>query len=167
MPPVMGTTAFIMASFLGRPYVEIAIAAIIPSVLFYFALFVQLDAYAAKRNLKGIPRSELPTFRQTFAEGWQYIAVFGVLIFVMIGLRQETLAPFYATALLLIINQIWPSTRLSVSGFADLLVSIGRALAELVALLLAVGMIVGAFSATGLAGDAGQRSRLYRRMTER
>lgn len=152
MPPVMGTTAFIMASFLGRPYVEIAIAAIIPSVLFYFALFVQLDAYAAKRNLKGIPRSELPTIRQTFAEGWQYIAVFAVLIFVMIGLRQETLAPFYATALLLIINQLWPSTRLSISGFVDLLVSIGRALAELVALLLAVGMIVGAFSATGLAG---------------
>lgn len=152
MPPVMGTTAFIMASFLGRPYVEIAIAAIIPSVLFYFALFVQLDAYAAKRNLKGMPESELPTFRQTFAEGWQYIAVFAVLIFVMIGLRQETLAPFYATALLLIINQIWPSTRLSISGFADLLVSIGRSLAELVALLLAVGMIVGAFSATGLAG---------------
>ena len=60
MPPVMGTTAFIMASFLGRPYVEIALAAAVPSLLYYFGLFVKLDAYAARHGLKGLPRSELP-----------------------------------------------------------------------------------------------------------
>ncbi|WP_209426539.1 TRAP transporter fused permease subunit [Pararhodobacter sp. SW119] len=152
MPPVMGATAFIMASFLGRPYAEIVLAAAIPSILFYFGIFVQLDAYAGRKGLKGMPKDELPTVRATLKEGWPYIVVFAVLIYFMMFRRQETIAPFYATALLLAINQLFPSTRFSVKGFVDLFVNVGRSLAELVALLLGVGLVVGAFSATGLAG---------------
>ncbi len=152
MPPVMGTTAFLMASFLGTSYANVIIAAAIPSLLFYFGLFVQLDAYAARKGLKGLQDDETPKFSQVFREGWQYIIVFAVLIFMLLVWRQEKLAPFYATALLLIINQIFPSTRLSWTGLVQLAASIGRSLAELVALLLGVGLIVGSFSATGLAG---------------
>ena len=152
MPPVMGTTAFVMASFLGIPYIEIAMAAALPSMLYYFGLFVQLDSYAARRGLKGLERAEVPSLRETFREGWQYLFVFAVLIFVMVVFRQETLAPFYATGLLLVITQIFPSTRLSLDAFLSLVRAIGRSLAELVSVLLGVGLIVGAFSATGLAG---------------
>ncbi len=152
MPPIMGATAFVMASFISRPYVEIAMAAAIPSILFYFGLFAQVDAYAARRGLKGLAKGEAPTLRAAFAEGWPYILVFAVLIYLMVGLRQDTLAPFYATGLLLVINQVLPSRRFSIRSFGMLFVAVGRALAELVAVLLGVGLIVGAFSATGLAG---------------
>ncbi len=152
MPPVMGTTAFVMASFLGMPYAEIAIAAAIPSVLYYFALFVQLDAYSARRGLRGMEAAELPSLRATFARGWQYLFVFALLIWVMLAFRQETLAPFYATALLLVINQFSRATRFTLESAANLVLAIGRSLAELVSVLLGVGLIVGAFSATGLAG---------------
>src|SRR3546814_6623863 len=57
MPPVMGATAFVMASFLEMPYAEIAIAAAIPSLLFYLGLFLQIDAYAARNNLDGDRKS--------------------------------------------------------------------------------------------------------------
>jgi TRAP transporter 4TM/12TM fusion protein len=144
MPPVMGTTAFVMASFLGIPYIEIAMAAALPSMLYYFGLFVQLDSYAARRGLKGLERAEVPSLRETFREGWQYLFVFAVLIFVMVVFRQETLAPFYATGLLLIITQIFPRTRLSLDAFFSLVQAIGRSLAELVSVLLGVGLIVGA-----------------------
>ncbi len=152
MPPVMGTTAFVMASFLGRPYIEIAIAAAIPSVLYYFGLFVQIDAYAARHDLKGMIRAELPSLGKTLKEGWYYLFVFVLLIVLMLVLRRETWAPFYATALLLVINQLSPSHRFSLDGFLGLIFAVGRALAELVAVLLGIGLIVGAFSATGLAG---------------
>ena len=152
MPPVMGTTAFVMASFLGRPYLEIAAAAAIPSLLYYFGLFIQIDAYAARHNLKGIPREQLPSIRETLKEGWFYLFVFALLIFLMMFLRQETWAPFYATALLLVINQISKKHRFDLKGFFNLIYSIGRGLTELVAVLLGIGLIVGAFSATGLAG---------------
>ena len=152
MPPVMGTTAFVMASFLGRPYIEIAIAAAIPSALYYFGLFVQIDAYAARHDLKGMARAELPSLRRTLKEGWYYLFVFLLLIVLMLVLRRETWAPFYATALLLVINQLSAKHRFTLDGFLGLVFAVGRALAELVAVLLGIGLIVGAFSATGLAG---------------
>ena len=73
MPPVMGATAFVMASFLEVPYVDIAVAAIIPSVLYYLGLFLQIDAYAAHNGLKGLPREELPRLLDVLKAGWHYI----------------------------------------------------------------------------------------------
>jgi len=152
MPPVMGATAFIMASFLGKPYAAIAIAATIPSLLYYFALFMQIDGYAARNGLKGLPREELPSVRKTFVEGWQYIFVFVLLVWMLLVLQREALAPFYATALLLAINQFSRQHRLDLRKLGKLILGIGGALAELAALLAGVGMIIGALSVTGLAG---------------
>lgn len=152
MPPIMGATAFVMASFLSRPYVEIALAAAIPSILFYWGLFTQIDAYSARRGLRGLPKPDLPALKQVMKEGWPYIFVFALLLFMMIGLRRETSAPFYATALLLVVNQFRASHRLNLERLGNMIVGVGMGLAELTAILLGVGLIVGSFSATGLAG---------------
>ncbi|MGJ8547173.1 MAG: TRAP transporter permease [Sulfitobacter sp.] len=152
MPPVMGATAFVMASFLSVPYAEIAMAAAIPSALFYFALFAQIDSYSARRGLKGMERADVPRLRDTLRKGWPYALVFILLIMMMIVLRQETAAPFYSTLLLLFINQFFPGQRMTLRKLRDMLMAIGTALASLTAVILGVGLIVGAFSATGLAG---------------
>ena len=59
-PPVMGATAFVIAQFLNVSYGEVALAAAIPAALYYLGLFMQVDAYAARHGLKGLPRAELP-----------------------------------------------------------------------------------------------------------
>ncbi|MBE0615694.1 MAG: TRAP transporter fused permease subunit [Burkholderiales bacterium] len=152
MPPVMGATAFVMASFLGLPYAQIALAALVPSLLFYFGLFVQIDGYAARRGLKGLPRAELPSIGRTFAEGWQYIFVFALLVWMLMVLEQEAIAPFYSAALLIVINQFSRRHRLDWKKLGNLLEGICGALGELSALLAGVGLIIGALSVTGLAG---------------
>ena len=152
MPPVMGATAFVMASFLGLPYAQIALAALVPSLLFYFGLFVQIDGYAARRGLKGLPRAELPSIRETFAAGWQYLFVFALLVWMLMVLQQEAIAPFYSAALLLVINQISPRHRLDWKKLGNLIEGICGALGELSALLAGVGLIIGSLSVTGLAG---------------
>lgn len=152
MPPVMGSTAFVMASFLGKPYAEIAMAAAVPGLLFYFGLMVQIDAYAARRRLSGMLKAELPRFAEVMRDGWLYIAVFAVLVYFMLNEQQEAMAPFYATGLLLVINQVLPRHRLTRAGFVAMLQALGRELASLVAVLTGVGFIVGAFSMTGLSG---------------
>jgi TRAP transporter 4TM/12TM fusion protein len=152
MPPVMGSTAFVMASFLGISYGEIALAAAVPALLFYFGLSMQIDAYAARLGLRGMRQDELPSLSQTLKDGWLYILVFVVLVYLMISEQQEAVAPFVATGLLLVINQILPKNRLSRKAFIELVLATGRALAELVAILAGVGFIIGAFSVTGLAG---------------
>lgn len=152
MPPIMGATAFIMASFLGVPYIEVAIAALVPSLLFYFGLFMQIDCCAAREGLKGLPRKELPNIKQTFKDGWYYLAVFVVLVYMLMVLQQEALAPFYATAVLLVINQFSRKNRVDKAGVVRLLQGVTASLAELAGLLAGIGLIVGAFAVTGLAG---------------
>ena len=153
MPPVMGATAFIMANLLNVPYVDVALAAALPSMLYYCGLFFQIDCHSARTGIKGLAREELPSIRQTLKEGWYYIFAFALLIFMMLVLKREALAPYYATPVLLLINQLVPSdTRWkwhNVLGFLD---SLCTMLAELIAILAGVGLIIGALSMTGLAG---------------
>ncbi len=111
MPPIMGATAFIMAIYLNVPYSEIIIAAAIPSFLYFFGLFMQIDAYAAREGLKGLPKVEMPLVSETLKEGWHYIFVFFLLVFMLLYLQREALAPYYATALLILINQINKKSR--------------------------------------------------------
>ncbi|MFQ5935685.1 MAG: TRAP transporter permease [Acidiferrobacterales bacterium] len=152
MPPIMGATAFIMAVFLEIPYIHIAVAAIIPSILYFFGLFVQIDAHAARMHLPGLPREELPRVGQTMREGWHFVAVFVLLIVMLVLLKREVLAPFYATALLIAINQVASKERWGWNDLKEFVGASGRLLAEITAILAAVGLIIGALSVTGMAG---------------
>jgi TRAP transporter 4TM/12TM fusion protein len=151
MPPVMGSTAFVMASFLGRPYGEIALAALVPGLLFYFGLAVQIDAYAAQRRLLGMGKGEVVSLRSALREGWPYIFVFALLIYLLLEEKREAMAPFWSTLVLLIINQFLP-TRMNLRAFGEFIIATGRGLAELVGILVGAGYIIGAFTMTGLAG---------------
>jgi len=152
MPPVMGATAFIMASFLNISYGTIALAAAVPSFLYFMGLFIQIDAYAARHELKGLPANELPSLRQTLKEGWYFIFVFALLIWLLFFLRREAIAPFYATALLLVINQVLPYQRWGWEDVKGFFSSAGKLFAELIAILAGVGLLVGALSVTGMSG---------------
>ena len=81
MPPIMGATAFLISEFLGISYIKVCIAAAIPSLLFYFGLFVQVDAVAVRKKIKGIDKNELPPKLEVLKQGWFYIATFAVLVF--------------------------------------------------------------------------------------
>ena len=151
MPPIMGATAFVMASFLNVSYVAVAVAAIVPSFLYFFGLYMQIDAYAARRGLRGLPKEELPDLKTVFREGWYFIAVFAALIWMLVYLQREAVAPFYATALLLVINQ-FTRHRLDLSRLMQLVASMGKLLAELAGILAAIGLIIGGLAVTGIAG---------------
>ncbi len=153
MPPVMGATAFVMATFIDAPYSEIVVAAIFPSALYYLGLYVQIDAYAARYKMKGLPVSELPSLLQTLKEGWYYVAVFVVLMVMLLYLQREAQAPYYATVALLLINQFNAKHRWNLAKFGDFIVAVGRLFAELAAILAGVGLIIGALSLSGKIGS--------------
>jgi TRAP transporter 4TM/12TM fusion protein len=149
-PPVMGATAFVMAQFLNVGYAEVALAAVIPAALYYFGLFMQVDAYAARHGLKGIPRAELPKLGATLREGWYYVFVVVLLVYMMLVMKRESHAPFYATLLLLVLNQVFNRQKWGWDTVARFLESNGRTFAELVGILAGCGLLIGAFSLTGV-----------------
>jgi len=152
MPPIMGATAFVMATFLEVPYITIAVAAIVPSILYFFGLFAQIDAYAARYELAGLPREELPSVSSTLKEGWYFVAVFVLLVWMLVYLKREAIAPFYATLLLIAVNQAFPHHRWSWQQFLDFVAGTGKLFIELAAVLAGVGLIVGALAVTGMSG---------------
>ncbi|HSG88325.1 MAG TPA: TRAP transporter fused permease subunit [Pseudomonadales bacterium] len=152
LPPIMGSTAFVMATFLSVPYAEVAIAATIPALLFFFGLFMQVDAYAAREGLKGIAEDEVPGLWATLRGGWYHLGSFIVLVFLLVVLQQEAVAPWIATAVLVTLNQCVPGQRWGWADLGEFCVASGRLLSELLVVLSGVGLIVGALSLTGLSG---------------
>ncbi len=152
MPPVMGAVAFIMASFLGVPYAEVMIAAFLPALLFYVVLLFQVDNYAARRGLKGLPDSEIPGLWETLKDGWPYLFSLAMLIYMLLFMRLEAHAPYYATLVLLGISLFKRKYRLNFRRGLQLLATLTTSVANLVAILAGIGLVVGGLSYTGVAG---------------
>ena len=147
MPPVMGTVAFIMASFLNVPYSEILYAALIPGVVFYVALMIQIDLYAAKNNLKPINIDDIPSLRKTIFNGYSYILSLICLIWLLLALKLESEAPFIASLLLLVITII---SKNIIFSWQNLFLRTGEIIGRIVSLLSGIGVIIGAMSLTGV-----------------
>ncbi|MGM4921928.1 TRAP transporter permease [Tardiphaga sp. 804_B3_N1_9] len=195
-PPVLGATAFVMAQFMNTSYADVALAATIPSILYYFGLFAQVDSYAARHKLEGIPRAELPRFMDALKEGWYYLFVIAILVVMLLYFKRESHAPFYATALLVILHQWsgpapWKKGNSAVLALSIVLTGLmvwldlqnaylwgmcilaalneffpgknwggarwihflelnGKTFVELIAILAGCGLLIGAFSLTGV-----------------
>ena len=152
LPPIMGSTAFVMATLLDIAYIDVAAAAALPAILYFASLYLQIDAYAGREGVTGLAPQDIPNLRQTLAQGWFYLGAFALLIFLLIFLQRESIAPYYATAALLVLNQFSTVHRFNLSGLIDLLYAVGKLLIELVVVLAGVGLIVGSLSLTGLSG---------------
>ena len=149
MPPVMGAVAFLIASFLGMSYFLVCMAAVIPALLYYFALFMQVHFYAEAHRLEGFPRSQIPSLKQAVHECWPYMFSLVVLVyFLYLGL--EARAPFGAAGFLILLSMIRKKTRLHLKEWWGVIQNLGKVLAMMLAILAGIGFIVGAFSITGI-----------------
>ncbi|GIX10548.1 TRAP transporter fused permease subunit [Elioraea sp.] len=154
MPPVMGAAAFIMASFLNVPYAEVVVAAALPSLLYYLALFVQTDLYAVRHRLLGVAREAIPPLLPTLLGGWHYLAAIVGLTVLLVAYRIEAEAPFWVSLFLLAVALLRRrATEFGWAAFARLIVASGEAVARLVALIAGIGLIVGGMSVTGVANS--------------
>lgn len=149
MPPVMGAIAFVMATFLGVPYSDVVIVAIIPSLLYYLGLLVQVDAFAAKVGLKGLPREELPSVKKTLAEGWPFIAVLVFLTWGLLYMRWEAKAPFYASGLSFLLSFTRRETWMTPSRIIRSLSQIGKLITQTMALIIPIGFVIFGMTDTG------------------
>jgi TRAP transporter 4TM/12TM fusion protein len=138
MPPVMGAAAFVMAEFLGLPYIKVALYAAVPAVLYYVALFFSIHFEALRSGLRGIPKSELPSLRDVvLRRGHLFLPVVIILAFMVVGFTA-TFAAFWAT--LSVIALYWMRTGGRWNGYG-----IGATLFMAIAVGLAIVL--------GLSGD--------------
>src|SRR5437879_10270638 len=152
-PPVMGIAAFIMAEFLQVPFYEVALAAVIPALLFYVALFIQVDLEAAKSKILPMPREEIPRLGRVLREGWYFLLPLAALVSSLFGLNYEPeMAGLVATAIVPALGVLIPFRGRRI-GFRDLAVMLrdaGIAVLDLFMLGAAAGIMIGALNYSGV-----------------
>lgn len=153
VPPVMGAAAFIMAEFLGISYINIVVAALLPALLYYLGLFVQIHLQAKLLGMVRTPRHEIPSFKETLKTGWIFLIPLAVLIFVLFVLFLEPgLAALYGTATVVLVTMVPKKFRSlwSLGKLVEILMQTSRAIFELITVCAAAGFIVGLVGYTGI-----------------
>jgi TRAP transporter 4TM/12TM fusion protein len=153
MPPVMGAVAFLMADFLQISYAEVAIAALVPSLLYYIALFIQADLEAAKGKVLRVPAKDIPKMLQVLAKGWLFMLPFVVLVYALFweNREPENAAIFASLAVMLIGSAFgYGADRLSLRELWQCVVRTGVSSADIIMISAAAGFIMGILQITGL-----------------
>jgi TRAP transporter 4TM/12TM fusion protein len=156
MPPVMGAAAFIMAEFLQVKYAAVAVAAIIPSLLYYAALFMHVDLEAAKARIGAAPIEDKPRFLEILKSGWHFPIPIAFLIatlawpeFFSIPIER---AAVYTTAMIALLASIfgYRGHRVTLREMGRAVLDTGLAALDIVLIGAAAGLVVGVLSVSGI-----------------
>jgi TRAP transporter 4TM/12TM fusion protein len=153
MPPVMGAAAFLMAEFLEISYADVVIAALVPGILYYFALFIQADLDAAKEGTPPVDPDQIPKAGQVMRAGWYFPLAFAVLL---IALFYFNMQPEKAV-MWSIVGLLLPAFAFGFDGkrpsLADMWTAIretGHGTLDLILICGAAGIVIGVLSISGL-----------------
>ena len=151
MPPVMGAAAFIMAQILGVPYIQVVIAAIVPALLYYFAVMVQVHFEAARLGLMGLPFSKLPPLKPLVkAKGFLLIPLVAIIYFLIAGYTPLK-AAFNGILVSFVLSWLHKETRLTPIRLMEAFEAGARGAIGVACACATVGIVVGMGTLTGLA----------------
>jgi TRAP transporter 4TM/12TM fusion protein len=150
LPPVMGAGAFIMAEYLGVPYLTIAAAAIVPAALYYLMLLMTADARAARRGLKGLPAAELPSVGEAMRKGGHHAIPLLLLIGGIVIGWSPLKAAFWSVIVAIVVAALRPGQRPTLGKLADALYQGSRQTIPIAMACAGAGIVVGVLGVTGL-----------------
>ena len=151
LPPVMGAAAFIMAEYTGIDYVDIAIAALIPALLYYVPIYVQVHLRALSKGLAGIDRSQIPPAGTVLRQGGLFIIPLFVISWALINGYTPTYSALYGLAAVIAVATVRKSTRLGPRAVFDVLSETSVRMVAVAGACAAAGLVIGGITMTGLA----------------
>lgn len=155
MPPLMGAGAFVMVELTGVPYSQIMLAALLPAILYFAAVWMGINAYAQRYELRGVPEDQRPTPRAVIITSAFFLVPFTVLLAAMFAVG---FTPQYAAALAIFAGlaalffDIAPSFnwRLGLTRLAGAMLIAGQQVAMIATIILCASIIIGVLGITGL-----------------
>ncbi|MBT8458045.1 MAG: TRAP transporter permease [Boseongicola sp.] len=148
MPPIMGAGAFIMAEITGIPYTEIAVAAIIPAVLYFVSVYFMVDFEAAKLGMRGMREDELPKFNKMIRQVYLFLPII-ILIYALFAGYSVIRAGTLATIAAAVVSWLTPF-RMGPRSILKAFELAGVMSIQIIAVCACAGIIVGVISLTGV-----------------
>jgi TRAP transporter 4TM/12TM fusion protein len=153
MPPVMGAAAFLIAEFLETSYAAVVLAAIVPGLLYYIALFIQADLEAAKENIPPVERDAIPKAGPVWRAGWYFPIAFAILLYGLFFLNFQPEKAVMWAILGLIVPAVlfgFMGRRLGPRGVLAAIIETGHGAVELILITGAAGIVIGVLAISGL-----------------
>ena len=150
MPPVMGAAAFLMAEFVGVPYIEIVKAAVIPAFLYFAGIWLGVHFEAKRENLKGIPRSELPKMGEILRGRGHLALPLIVIVYLLVAGYTPMRAALVAIVLSILCSMIRKSTRMKPIEIVRGLDRGARSVLSVLVACAAAGIVIGVVTKTGV-----------------
>ena len=153
MPPIMGAAAFLMADFVGVPYSNIIVRAILPAVLYFAGIFISVHLEAKKLGLSGIPKEKLPVFKILVRKIYLLLPLVMLVVWVSGNYMTMQKAASYAIVLSIVVSLFDKDNRITLSKCIDALEAGGRGAITVAAACGVAGIISGCITMTGLANE--------------
>jgi len=150
IPPILGTSAFIMAEVIGVPYATVMMAALIPAVIYYLSIFVMVDLEARKHGLAGLPEEEVPVLREMLIKYWPVLIPLILLISLLIARMTPGRAALFSLGMLIVASTFRKETRLNVKKFIQGLEFGSKDMAMITVVCGVAGIVIGVLARTGL-----------------
>lgn len=151
MPPIMGAAAFLMADYVGVPYSNIVIRAILPAVLYFAGIFIAVHLEAKKEGLRGLSKEELPKVKPLLRQAYLLLPL--ILLIYLVGTSQRSIQ--YAAAIAIIVSIVVSlfnkGNRITPKRIWEALAAGGQGMITVAAACGVAGMIAGTITMTGLA----------------
>ncbi|PMR73387.1 TRAP transporter permease DctM/Q [Billgrantia endophytica] len=155
MPPLMGAGAFVMVELTGTPYTQIMAAAMLPAILYFATVWVGINAYATHHDLRPMAESDRPSGKEVLITSLFFAVPFVILLerIFLGGYTPQyaaSLAIFAGMALLFFDVTLSFSLRGFATRMADAVVTAGRQVAMIGAIIICASLVIGVLSLTGL-----------------
>lgn len=154
LPPVMGAVAFVIAEYLQISYADVVVAAFLPAILYYVAVFTQVDLQAGKLGLKGLPRTELPPVRSSIMRSWWILLPFTVLLIFLLKFHYPTdLCGAAAIGSLVLLRMFSKEGRVGPKTLISSFEGTARSMLMIATVGALAGIIIGSVTMSGLGAN--------------
>jgi len=150
MPPIMGAVAFIMAQFLGVPYVQVAVAAAVPAILYFWAAYCAVHVEAVRLKLPALPKESLPKVKDVLKDGWYYFIPIAAIVWMLAENQSLTKTAFTGVVLAFLTSFVKKETRMTPVRILEVLEQAGRSCITVIIAAAAAGVIIAALNSSGL-----------------
>ena len=151
MPPIMGAAAFLMAEYMGIPYAQVALKAILPAVLYFTGIYIAVHLEAKKLGLKGIPKEELPKMRELLPKIYLLLPLVVLVVLVSTNMYTMQFSATVAIGITIVVGFINKDDRITLKKFFDALEAGGKGTITVAVACAMAGLVAGCITSTGLA----------------
>ncbi len=151
MPPIMGAAAFLMAEYMDLPYIQVAVKAILPAVLYFAGIFITVHLEAKKLGLKGIPKNELPKVSYLLKKVYLLLPLVLLIALVSSGARTMQFSASVSILAAIVVGFLNSEERLTPGKILEALEAGARGAVTVAVACAMAGIIAGCITVTGLA----------------